>query len=290
MDKSKGVLLMAFGNPEYIFMAAQMALSIKVNSPELPIQLVHDDNVNYLPTDYRNLFDWYTKLDMADVYRNATFEPGYAKLKAYQYSKFDQTIFLDVDGICLDEKKLTDVFDLCTSFYHTEVIGSGTLHDTIEYAHWASNINMFEQFGLNKNQTYYAVQSSFQYFKRSKEMDKLAASFIKEFDFPKERLANQWGQSIPDELIIGGACAKINHDPSLPQRITFFGNKGNRKEIAEVRSNFYISSLYGNGKGTKLVMERYVDMYDRLIFKYAREKKMEVIRRASHLMKKKHVG
>lgn len=279
---------MAFGAPEYMFMAAQIALSIKVNSPDLPVQLVHDSTVNYLPFEYRSLFDYYTELNLGHVYRNGKFEPGYAKLKAYEYSVFDETIFLDVDGIALTD--LAPIFDLCDTFYHTEVIGSGGKKDNIEYAHWASNTNIWDQFDLKENQTFYAVQSSFQYFKRSKEMDALAESFETAFDFPKEKLSNQWGQSMPDELIIGGACSKIDHNPEMPRQITFFGNRGNRKEISEVMSGFFVSSLYGNGKGTRLVMERYVDMYDRLIFKYAREMKMTVIRRASQLMKKKHVG
>lgn len=279
---------MAFGNPEYVYMAAQMAMSIKAHNKDISIQLVHDHNIGYLPPEYHSLFDKTTDLDLADVYVNKGFEPGYAKIQAYKYSIFDETIFLDVDGICL--KDLAPLFDQCTKFYHTEVIGQGKLDEKIEYAHWADNEATWDVFGLNKDQTYYAVQSSFQYFRKCKEMDELAESMAKDFFFPKERLLNEWGNSTPDELIVGGACAKANHDPSMPVQVTFFGNKGNRKEIGEVLANFYISSLYGNGRGTKLVMERYVDFYDRLLFKYARDMKMTVIRRASHLMKQKHVG
>lgn len=279
---------MAFGTPEYLYMAVQMAMSVKANNKDLPIQLVHDDSINYLHPSYYDLFIERTPIKKEHVYPNGQFEPGFAKLNAYTYSIFEQTIFLDVDGICL--KDLAPVFDLCNLFYHTEVIGTGTKNDVIEYAHWASNKVIWSQFELDDNQPFYAVQSSFQYFKKSKEMDELHQLFVREFDFPKVLLSNTWGDCIPDELILGGCCAQVNHNPSLDKRITFFGNKGNRKSITDVLENFYISSLYGNGNGTKLVMERYVDMYDRLIFKYARQLNKTVIRRASRLMKHKHVG
>ena len=288
MSKKKGILLMAFGSPEYIYMAAQMAMSIRVHNKKIPIQLVHDWHIGYLPEQYHSLFSQFTSIEKSHFFIGNNFEPGFAKIKAYNYSVFEETIFLDVDGICL--KDIEPLFDHCKKYYHTEVIGSGKIEEKIEYAHWANNKETWEVFGLSPDQTYFAVQSSFQYFRKCKEMDALAKSFKKEFNFPKENLTNEWGKSIPDELIIGGACAKANHDPSIDTSVTFFGNKGNRKEIAQVMSDHYISSLYGNGRGTKLVMERYVDMYDRLMFKYAREMKMTVIRRASQLMKNKHVG
>ena len=280
--------MIAFGKPEYIYMAYQMALSIKANNTDIAIQLVHDGHIGYLRPEYRKVFDHATELKHEHYNRNGIFEPGWAKVHALDYSVFDRTIFLDVDGICL--KDLSAVFDQCSSFYHTEVIGKGGFEDEIHYAHWAENKDTWNHFSLDKDATFYAVQSSFQYFDKSKEAKNLFKKFKENFDYPVDKLKNHWGGCMPDELIIGGTLAQIGHDPSVDNPVTFFGNKGNRKPLAEVEANYYVSSLYGNGTGTRLVVDRYVDYYDRKIHTYARKMKKPVLKKAFQLMKKKHVG
>jgi hypothetical protein len=43
-----GILLIAIGNPIYIRMAANLAISIRANDPTIAIALVHDDSIGYI--------------------------------------------------------------------------------------------------------------------------------------------------------------------------------------------------------------------------------------------------
>ena len=95
---------------------------------------------------------------------------------------------------------------------------------------------------------------------------------------------------MPDELIVAGTCAQIEHDPGVEGRVIFFGHKIVEKQIHELTNDFYFNSLYGNGKGQTLVKDKYRDWYDRLMVKIAGANKAAPIMKARQLMKAKHVG
>jgi hypothetical protein len=284
----KGVLLMAFNSPSYIYMAAQLALSIKYNDPDLPIQIVHDGNIGYLPEAYRIAFDHYTPIKESDFIVDGKFEPGLAKLKAYDYSIFDKTIYLDVDALAINP--ISDLFEDCNSFYLTEVIDKGGKNDKIGYSHWAENSEVWNYFGLTEEAVFCSTQSSFQYFEKGDSAQGLYEFFDKNFSFPKERLKNHWGGSMPDELIVSASCAQYAHDPAIGVPVVYFGNANNRKEIAEIQENYKILSLYGNGNGTTLVSGRYLDWYDRMTIKRFKKFGLRPIKKSWQLMKGKHVN
>jgi hypothetical protein len=269
-------------------MAAHLALSIKFNDPELLIQLVHDENINYLPEKYKQVFDELTAIDKNDFMIKGKFEPGFAKLKAYNYSIFDRTIYLDVDAFAINS--LEPLFEHCTSFYMTEVIDKGGKDDKIGYSHWATNENIWDYFKLKKTAVFPSVQSSFQYFEKCNAAEEIYQRFIENFKFPKERLKNHWGGSMPDELIISASCAQIDHDPSIDTSVVYFGNTNNKRPIKEINENFFILSLYGNGKGATLVSSTYFDWYDRMTHKRFRSMGFSPIKKAFQLMKGKHVN
>jgi hypothetical protein len=284
----KGVLLMAFNSREYVFMAAHLALSIKYNDPDLPIQLVHDENINYLTKEYQDVFDQLTPIAKKDVTVNGKFEPGFAKLNAYRYSIFDRTIYLDVDAFAINS--LEPLFEKCTDFYMTEVIDKGGKDEKIGYSVWATNEHIWQVFKLPKKAVLHSVQSSFQYFEKGKKAERLCELFIENFNFPKDKLTHQWGNAMPDELIISGSCAQIGHDPGIDASVVYFGNTNNKKPLSEIIANYTILSLYGNGKGTTLVSSNYLDWYDRMAHKRFRTLGFGPIKKCFQLMKGKHVN
>lgn len=280
---------MAFNSPGYIFMATHLAMSLKKYA-DISVQLICDEMIGYLPEAYKCYFDEITMIEKSDLYVSGSFEPGLAKLNAYKYSIYDETIYLDVDALCF--KSIMPVFDLCTSFYHTEVTGAGKVDEVINYSWWATNPEIWKYFELTDESIYPACQSSFQYFKKSPEAESLHKSFIEQFHFPKDKLKNGWGGAVPDELIISGCCAKIDYNPKIEEKVVFFGHAANRLPLTEVEEKFYILSLYGNGKGNTLVGKKYFDWYDRLVMKQFRtsDTKLRRIKKAHQLMKSKHVG
>jgi len=287
-DATRGIVLMAFGRREYVYMAAHMAMSIKYHNEDIPIQLIHDEGINYLPGKWHQFFDVKTAISDKDLIRNGKIDPGWAKINVYKYIVFHQSIYLDVDGFCF--KDIAPAFDLCTSFYHCEVIGTGKKNDKIEYQIWSDNDTIYDHFELDDNQEYRAVQSSFQYYKKSEKAKKLHGLMAANFNtFSPKKLKHHWGHSLPDELIIGGCCAKIKHDPSIKSRVTYFGNKQNRKKLQEVQEKYYVSSLYGNGGASPLVSQTYIAWYDRSIIQYGRKFKLQPLQKAFQLLRKKYV-
>lgn len=284
--KSKGVVLMAFGKREYYYMAAHMAMSIKHYS-NVDITLVHDMNIKHLPNQWRQFFDGFVEMEAKHLYRLGSIDPGWAKCHIYEYIPYDINIYFDVDGICL--KDVIPLFD-CDKFYATEVIGEGGRHDDIEYSYWATNNNVWKNFGLTTEDTYRTIQTSFCLIRRSQDARSLFARVKRNFNYPVEDLQWKWGGTMPDELIVGGSCAQIEHNPSIGEPVVFFGNKNSKLSFREIKERFYINSLYGNGKGRTLVKDQYKDWYDRTVMKMARSKGLSPIGKHFQLMKSKHAG
>ncbi len=277
---------MAFGKREYYHMAVHMAMSIKHTS-NLPVTLVHDRNVKELLPQWKQFFDEFKMIEGRHLYRMGVIDPGWAKCHIYEYLSYDHNIYLDVDGIVL--KDLTPLFD-CDKFYATEVIGEGLINDDIPYSYWATNENVWGEFNLKVDQYYRTIQTSFALIRKSKDARGLFAKVKKNFNYPMDKLTYKWGGTMPDELIVGGTCAQINHNPSIGQSVVFFGNKDRDWTFEKITSKFYVNSLYGNGKGMTLVKEKYKDWYDRMMVKIAGKYGMRPISKCSQLMKTKHAG
>ena len=102
---TKGFLLLALGAPEYGQWARNMAASIKYHN-DLPITLVHDGRaITGIQLDEvirHRLFDTIKVMDVADYQLNGRFAPGFAKTNLYKYTDYERTIYVDVDGLCVN--------------------------------------------------------------------------------------------------------------------------------------------------------------------------------------------
>ncbi len=121
--ESKGVLTLAVGNKPYIAQAINLARSIRVHNPQLPLAVVTDSNERRL----LRAFDIVHQLnaDLGGPYRQ--------KLCLDQYSQFSQTLFIDSD--CLVFRNLSPLFtELKTESFCTPTIqvSTGTWYRDIE--------------------------------------------------------------------------------------------------------------------------------------------------------------
>lgn len=158
-------------------------------------------------------------------------------------------------------------------------MGKGGVTDTIGYFEWSTPQKVAEMHDL-KDATFYGIQSSWAYFKRGDWLDSFSEQVLQAWDkWTMRDLRNQWGKGKPDELFYSIACSIMGHDPSF-EHIVFFG-KG-FDSLPEVRSKYYILSLYGVGRGRGSVPPRHVESYDgeaRTIGKTRQMFKAELIRR-----------
>lgn len=283
------IALLAIGKRGYYFAAYNLAFSIKHYAPDAKILLIHDGAyLNQIPND---VFDELHEVDFQFTHQRGVFDAGGAKLGVYSIATkyFKEYLYLDVDAICL--KDLTPFYESMTKDLQTDIMGRGGKNDSINYSIWASNESIWEQFELEEDSIYYAPQTSWHYAKKSRSNTsffKLAQRLnIKTFDSPKS-LKMKWGQALPDELIFGGALAVKQVDASTPIRPIFFGNV--HKPISEVRDEYYLLSLYGNGNGRTLTKLDFLEFYDRYMNNLFREHGLNHNYKVNLIMKDKLVN
>lgn len=266
----KGIVLLAHSRRVYGFAAYNLALSIKRFNPDLKIALLHDDiAISEIDT---SLFDVLVKVEGGD--------PGKVKLSLYNYLPFEYNLYLDVDSIAL--KDIEPILNYCIEkggFYYTHVAGIYSGGEFKELM-WAEPEEIFKRYKLN---TLPSINSSIQFIKKCKGAKDLFSQALKNFSNPIP-LKMKWGKTEPDELYMNIALGQKDIDPRMDSQV-FFANE--IVEFSELVDKYSILTLWG-GKGfTKI---RYMEWYDRLMHKYAREMNRSHIYKINLIMPGKHVN
>lgn len=295
---TKGIILMCFGDQAYAKMAFNMALSIKCTS-EYDITLVHDgQGIWQIPPSFHFVFDTMIEIDREDIYEvNGVFSPGKAKTRINKYLQYDYNIYLDVDGCVV--KDLGPLFDTCIESkgcYKSQVVGHHTIDKGRDFIQmqWAWADQIWPKYGLTEKSVMPAINSSFAFLKRGKELDALYKQIQSNIDdpIPIPELRTQWGKTQPDELYTNIALGQLGIDALL----TFEDGSWNHpiyfnvnfvKEISIIPQNHYILGLYG---GVGFTHKCLMDYYDRLMRVYCREKGFEHHFKAHLFMQKKHAN
>ena len=291
------VVLAAFGKKGYYFAAYNLAFSIKHYDPNAKILLIHDRNLGNrnLTPDEIKVFDILHEVDETLTNPKGVFDAGNVKLNTYSIATkhFKEYLFLDVDAIAL--KSLRQWYEDCQASekdFLTDVRGVGGINDTINYSVWAKNEDIWEEFELDKEGQYRAIQSSWHYAKKTKQntamfKDACKLNLTKFTD--KKKLLINWGKALPDELILGGAMARKDVDPKFDYCPIFFPDK--HRPIKEVRENYYILSMFGNGRGATMVKVDFKEFYDRYLLKEVfRPKGMNLKYKNAFIMRDKMIG
>ena len=201
-----GVTLLALGRP-YGYWAYNMAMSLRVHCPNMPIQLIHDqDAISDINTD---LFDEKTAIKDEDCRTNGKINPSLAKLSLYKYIKFKFTLYLDVDGIVI-----RDIGELCDSFkgidFATQIVGQAVKgQKDFPEMMWAETDQVFEKYNLPENAILPATNSSFMWIKKSRKAAKIFRDALKFYNDPIYPLKIKWGftNAQPDELYLNASLA-----------------------------------------------------------------------------------
>jgi hypothetical protein len=251
----KGILLMAFGNPVYGKYAYNMANSIRHLNKNIPVHLICDhEALSHIDTHA------FTSFEIHDF----SFDPCINKINLFDKSPFDQTLYLDVDGVCLNDPEL--ILDEISKghFIYSQVLGSGGFKDSISYNAWASNETIWKHFKLKEDAVFPAVQTSVIYFDKTKEaanfFKKLKENYKKKLD-KKEYLA-LWNRekNHPDELYYSVTMAQLNILPNKAIQPVFFPKDQERDSV--ILKDFTILSMWGNN----IVKPYAKKLYDRIMF------------------------
>lgn len=272
-------------------MAHNLAFSIKHHNPNIKIGLWVDDALSKQLPD-RSLFDDIRILEEKDYQdKKGKIDPAKAKTQIYRFgtAMFDKFLYLDVDGLCLsDLQPLLDSLDGLQ--IATEVMSTGGRNDEIQYSPWATNENIWKFFDLNEGAKFCGIQSSWAYFEKCEIGDRMQAwlDYYMEVGLPRWMLTQIWGGTLPDELMYQGVYAKLGIIPSYDGKVVFFGNSRAKETAEEVKENYKVLSLYGNGGNTTrtLTVAKWLKMHDILLKEYG----ARPIYKAREVMNDKHAN
>lgn len=263
------IALLAVGKRGYHYAAHNLATSIKHFDPQAEIILVADAGVKYLH-DIKP-FAKVIPIEQKDTILNGTFSPSMAKMHVHKYAAkhFGTSyLYLDVDNIAL--RSLSDFYEKCVGRdFVIGVEGSGGKADTIPYSVWATNDSIWSAFSLADDARYFACHSDWWFAGDLKAVSAIFKDAIALMGKVKpEHLRVKWGKTIPDELPLGAAISLSGIDPTPDFRPpAFLGNTS--KSLAEIKADYPLLSMYGNGTGKTLTQRKYFDLYDQLMRKYS---------------------
>jgi hypothetical protein len=267
-------------------MAAHMAMSLRYYLPDVSITLFCDQHAKKLPNHYLRFFSQFKDMAPENCMHNGKFSPGMAKLNAMLASPYDETVYLDVDGLALHS--IEGLFNQGKPFA-CDVHQRGDLRG-VDVSHWATNSDFAEHYEIDLQTDCVEPQTSFMYSDGtsfgSREIIRAA---IYSMDFPESKLKNTWGDTIPDELAIMAACAQMEYDPTPKSEAVFFGHKLSKMSLQEIAAKYFVLSLYGNGTGQTLVRHTYIQWYDAQVAYMCKKLRVDRIGPALGLMKSKHV-
>ena len=264
-EPTKGIVLLAIGNPVYGKMAVNMAVSLKFHNPDIKIQVICEEfTMSHLGAWHRSFFDINTIIDTKDCrHEKGGLFPALAKLNLYKYAAFDENIYLDVDAVCT--KSIDKVWEACQGgWYLSQLTGVHKITDAkndFTGLQWAKVNDIVKYYGLETGDVIPAINSSFQYFTKSDKTKEL-------FDLALELLSNpiptglhpmQWTKKDeqPDELYMDVALAKKKHVPELSLgHVIYFDNQTLKQD--RMNSCFFVG-LYGGVTYTHSSLQDYAD-------------------------------
>lgn len=251
----KGIAILVIGSPTYAKWAANMLCSLRSNAPQFPIQLIVEESLK--GHFDLNQFHEVTEIAHEDCYQTIEkryhtiekLEPGLAKTRLYKYLVFDETLYLDVDGLII--KDIEPLWDNFTGDYHSLLTARGTYAEK-EWPGmiWCLPETVREHYGIEPNKDIAFINSSLQFIRKSETCDRLykrVAELVSN-PIPKEKHFYQWGGGQPDELYMNIGLSLEGIDPEIPnckEPILFTTNQSPLQSTDKIYPNYYGVGLWG---------------------------------------------
>jgi len=275
---STGVVLLAFGKPQYYWAAYNLAFSIRKHSPNVNITVLFDDPIKGLSNcpDLMKYINHIGHIAADDLYTNKKLDPGKVKVNLYKYLPYDCNLYLDVDAIALkDIQPMIDELAQSGKDYISHCVGYHTIDKGRDFKEmqWAWADKMWAHFNLLESYVMPAINSSMQWIVKSSQTEAIyrtAKDLYFNHPMDVKDLRQKWGGGQPDELYMNVALAIHGIDPALKKYEPNKGSEGGMIHFAmtrgltyqEVRENYYLQSYYG---GAGFTPRFYVDWLDRLL-------------------------
>ncbi len=242
----KGILLIALGK-HYTQLAYNMAKSIKRFS-DIPIAVVTDDTEQFL----LDAFDIVIEPKLHDYIEGYAFNPFKFKTYVYDYTPFEHTIYLDVDGIALK--------DITPLFAHDFLIQEVARYN-YENAHtcdmvWVKKAGLrlndvYDAYGLDHKREYPEYNSSIIVFKKNNKNETYFL-LAKKLYLDRKLAFKPIGGLYPDELAWNLASALLKHYNEDKIKPIYFFWENRNMTGTDIVDNYYILGMAGGFHKTKL--------------------------------------
>lgn len=281
MNKDRGILLMCHGSAIYGKFAHNMAHSIKHWNKTFPIHLICDHiSIGDIDT---SIFD---SFEIIDFLREDKKDYCLSKIRLFERSPFNKTLYLDVDGVCLNNPE--EVFTKIENehFIYSQVMGSGGINDSISYNPWASNDVIWKKFNLSQDAVYPTLQTSILYFDKSTESESFFNQLKNNYALrlKETEYLEMWGKSKqhPDELYYSITMAQLGIVPTKSIQPVFFPNR--HESITTIERDYLILALYG---ASTLIKPYAKNLYDGTMQRIMNAKGREHRYKSDHLYRGK---
>lgn len=273
-----GVVLLAFGKPQYYWAAYNLAFSIRKHSPNVNITVLFDDPIKALShcQDLMQYINHIGHIALEDIYTNKKLDPGKVKVNLYNYLPYDRNLYLDVDAIALkDIQPMIDELAQSGKDYVSHTVGYHTIDKGRDFKEmqWAWADKMWAHFNLLESTVMPAINSSMQWIVRGSQAEAIyrtAKDLYFNNPIPIKELRMKWGGGQPDELYMNVALAIRGIDPALKAYEKNDGSEGGMIHFSmqrglsfqEITQNYYLQSYYGGAGFTPIF---YINWLDRML-------------------------
>jgi hypothetical protein len=293
MDNNRGILLLAMGSPAYGNYAANLAMSIKYNYPNVPIALAYAGNaITHIVKDSRiKLFDHLILINPEHYTSNGLTTWIKAKNYIHSITPFEETLFLDAD-ICLFPKRevnlesiMNELSEVDYTMANRDFIEMAEAEKHEKYSLWVNVVDVKKAWGIEEGK-YYSCHSEFIWFKKSKttEFFKLVeeiAEQLSTFQHGKTQADKGisvvngvevrralFGGGTPDELPFAIAMAKLKFYPHKTPYIRIYWQHVENSRELESLPNLY-QKYIGISWGGNITNAKTKKVYDSISKFYA---------------------
>lgn len=262
---SKGVLLLALGSPLYGQMAFNAAMSLKADDPNIKIALFYTKGaISTLKKWHLPMFDMFFEVPEMDYTLNGKTQYQICKLRVYDYSPFDETLYLDVDMLWCKGRKVSWLMGELT--HHEFAIGCGSYLDVAtrkykrKYQLWGNWENIIKHHNITSGKLW-ETWSAIIFFKKVPIVKQMFDEALKVYMDDKAP-CYEWANGKPDEYCINIAMNKVGLNPHQENYVPIYcGFIGGRRDEETIKKKFWGFGFTGNrlGKSDKETYNKWVN-------------------------------
>ena len=267
---NNGVIIQATGNSLYGRFAFNLAMSIRANDRIIPITLICDEEgIKDLKPYMLNFFTEIKYINEKDITFKGKKHHFLLKTMLYNYSPYQNTLFLDADTIINPKRMISYLFG---ELQHYNFVTSNNGYFDFKKNQQTLSTKTYQYWGdIDKIKMYYdlrdrlwQVNSTIIYFSKSKEAKNifnLAEEIYRDELSPKKE--NKWG--FADEYCFNIALSKLqweaNKAPYNPIFIQFLGQR--------IDKNIILRDYWGFTNGGHRVNPLLIRLYNEMVNKYS---------------------